>query len=127
MWNSIAQKKTKKTFKYDNNTTFEDRKKETDLLIQKNPTRVPLLIEYIGSDSSIEIDKCKYSVPKDSLVSVLMIYLKQKLKMDAQSALFMFIDNNVPSICEKIGTLYDKHKSSDGYLRITYTKENTFG
>jgi GABA(A) receptor-associated protein len=48
--------------------------------------------------------------------------------LDSRTALFFFLsDNTLPPISIIMATLYEKHKSSDGFLYITYSCENTFG
>jgi GABA(A) receptor-associated protein len=51
-----------------------------------------------------------------------------------EQALFLFISNSsknhdmiIPATSALIKNLYDQHKSTDGFLYIGYSLENTFG
>jgi GABA(A) receptor-associated protein len=128
MWGNYNLKPyNKKYFDYDTETTLENRIEETSRMLKKNPHNVPVLIEYKGIDKSIKMDRCKFSVPNNKEMFIVMAHVKQRLKIDASSALFFFIGNTIPNINQTLGELYENYKSEDGFLRIMYTKENTFG
>jgi hypothetical protein len=56
---------------------------------------------------------------------------KQLVKVDsgfsADSALFLFMGGTVPSMTDTVGALLAENQKPDGFLHITYTKENVFG
>ena len=49
------------------------------------------------------------------------------IKLNAEHAMFLFINGLLVSNSETVGHIYHQHKDEDGFLYITYTSENTFG
>ena len=41
--------------------------------------------------------------------------------------LYLFVNGNLPTTSEQMNNIYDKYKSEDGFLYVTYSGENTFG
>ena len=93
-------------------------------LKKKYPTKIPVVV---FTNDSINIDKRKYLIGQDFLFSQLMtIFRKRITGLNEAEGLYMFIGHKqklVP-LSKSIGELYDEN---DKYLKITITKENTFG
>jgi GABA(A) receptor-associated protein len=49
------------------------------------------------------------------------------MTLPPEKALFVFVNNTLPTSSTFLSELYTNHKSQDGALRMTYTSENTFG
>ena len=56
-----------------------------------------------------------------------MYTLRRYIKVSAETAIFLFINNMVTTNHSSVGTVYEDYKSEDGFLYITYAGENTFG
>lgn len=114
---------------YKSKHTFSDRLLDTTNILLKYPDRIPIICEKSPNapKDCPNIDKNKYLVPNDLTVSQFIYVIRKRLKINAEKALFLFINGFVPSGSNLLCNLYDYHKDADGYLYILYTFENTFG
>jgi len=53
--------------------------------------------------------------------------IRKRLKIQSEYAMFMFVGGSIPSHSTTMCTLYERHKSPDGFLRVEYCQENVFG
>lgn len=105
-----------------------ERIKKSQLILEKYPDRVPLIIQPSKNDrDSYPIDKSKYITPRDLTLLQLQQIIRKRIRFPAEKALFMFINNKMYPITSIIGQVYDTNKDTDGFLYITYCQENTFG
>ena len=127
--NEEIEIKEKKTHEFQKKFTFEERVKESNKIRTKYPDRVPIILERSTScRSSIpDIDKHKFLVPRDITVGQFLFVIRKRIKLDSKAALFIFIDNKIPSTSSLIGSIYDTDKNKDLFLYVTYSGENTFG
>ena len=49
------------------------------------------------------------------------------MKLPPEMALFIFVNNTIPSSSTLMSNLYSQYKDPDGFLYLTYSGENTFG
>jgi GABA(A) receptor-associated protein len=56
-----------------------------------------------------------------------MMSIRTRMKMNAATALFIFIDNQLIPVTTVISAIYDSYKDDDGYLYVCCSEENTFG
>ncbi len=116
---------------YQKKFTYVQRKTESDRIIQKYPTRVPIICERapMCSDKAITtLDKRKYLVPKDLKLADFMYIIRKRMKLTPEKSIFLFVgDNNLAPCSALLGVLYNEHKDDDGFLYITYNGESTFG
>lgn len=97
-------------------------------LLQKYPDRVPVILEKDTRCKTVpDIDKKKYLVPNDYTLGQFVYIIRKRLQLKASVAIFVFVDNILPSTSDTIAHLYAKHKHADHFLYITYSGENTFG
>ena len=111
------------------NYSFGERILQSNILLNKYPDRIPLVIEN-NSDFNEKINK-KYLLPKDLLFGGFFNIIKTKIKLDRKQAIFMFVKNGnnyvlIP-VGETIGDIYNIYKNEDGFLYIKFGIENTFG
>lgn len=70
-------------------------------------------------------------VPLGSLLSALStahrFVIRKRIKLPPESAMFLFIKDNLPQKASLMSTVYEEEKDEDGFLYITYSGENTFG
>jgi len=109
------------------NWSLEKRKTESQRLLDKYTTRVPVVVTKCKKSKIDEIDKKKYLVPCDQTVGQMVYVIRRRIKLDQQKAIFVFIDNVLPPTSALMSEMYDKYKDDDGFLYITYSGENTFG
>lgn len=110
---------------------FEYRKQECKKIMAKYPDKLPVIVDRL-KNTDPQLDKTKFLCPNNitiqDLISIVRARLEKSSIMFNQShALFFFIDNKIIVPFHTLNTLYREHANEDGYLYITYSKEETFG
>lgn len=107
----------------------EQRLQEVNRLRDKHQNRIPVLVKRDSKCTDIpEIDKSKYLVPDDLTMGQFVFVIRKRLSnLPPEKALFVFVRNTLPPTGQTLSAIYQKHKDKDGFLRITYSGENTFG
>jgi len=123
-WNKNQPINESKNFR--NKSSFMKRKNESELILAKYPTRIPIIVERYNK-SVPEIDRKKYLVPDDLSMSNFLYVIRKRLKMKAENSLFLFVNNKIPNMSRTMDGIYDKHHDEDGFLYVKYCKESTFG
>jgi GABA(A) receptor-associated protein len=115
-------------FKYDSTHTFEQRVAEINRILAKYPDRIPILIEKNPGSDVPATTKCKFLVPGDMTMGQFIYVIRKNLgTLPADKALFIYVNNSLPKMGDNLLSIYNKHKCEDGFLRIMYSGENTFG
>ena len=115
---------TTKTFK--SMHSFNERSKESARVRLSHPERIPVIVER-GNTSVKMIDKRKYLVPKDLTIGQFIYVIRKRLDLSPDQAIFVFINNTLPTTSELMINEYNNKKDDDGFLYITYSGESTFG
>jgi GABA(A) receptor-associated protein len=100
-------------------------KEYTDKLIKKYPDKVPVI--FLSASNTPSIDKKKFLIPRDLLISQLMYIIRKKINLTPEKALFLNINNFMPSSNMLISEAYELYKEKNGILYVIYSTENTFG
>lgn len=112
---------------FKNMHSFDTRFAESQKIMKKYPDRIPLIIEKQKNSNAPDIDKKKYLVPVDLTVGQLMFVIRRRMKLEKETAIFLFCKNILPPTSQLINDLYNSNKDEDGFLYIIYASENTFG
>lgn len=114
---------------FKNEFKFEDRLTESKRVLKKYPDRVPIICEpsLSATQDCPVIDKKKYLVPITYTVGEFLFVIRKRLKLSPEKAIFLFVNDTIPSTCSLIGNVYQRYKDQDGYLYMCYSQENTFG
>jgi len=125
-------KPSKSKYEYKMLYDFETRKQESQKILDKYPTKIPIIVEKSDSNNnnSPDIAKHVWVIESDVTIGQFLYIIRSHIKIKAQEALFFFINNyHVPGTQETLGQVYKNHKdeNKDGFLYITYDLENTFG
>ncbi len=94
-------------------------------LLKKYPEKVPVI--FIPGSGTPTIDKRKFLIPRDLLVSQLIYIIRQKIMLKAEQAIFLRFGNNIPNTNSLLSEAYEMYKDENGMLYATYCTENTFG
>jgi len=105
---------------------FEKRKNESELILEKYPNRIPIICERYDKTLP-HLDRKKYLVPEDLIMSNFLYVIRKRLKLDAHKSLYIAINNKIPPLSRSVSTIYDKSRDEDGFLYIKYCEETTFG
>ncbi|RXI06833.1 hypothetical protein DVH24_025969 [Malus domestica] len=137
---------TKSSFKQAHE--FEKRRAEAARIREKYSDRIPVIVEKAERSDIPNIDRKKYLVPADLTVGQFVYVIRKRIKLSAEKAIFIFVDNVLPATevmtsCllfledyedhssffagAIMSTIYDEKKDADGFLYVTYSGENTFG
>lgn len=92
----------------------------------KYPNRVPILIEPKDSKTP-QISHKKYIVDGNINIGEFMSILRKRINLNANQSIFIFAKNQILSNTNVLRLVYEHCKDSDGFLRLTYALENTFG
>nr|XP_012567774.1 autophagy-related protein 8f-like isoform X1 [Cicer arietinum] len=105
----------------------EKRRAEAARIREKYPDRIPVIVEKAERSDIPSIDKKKYLVPADLTVGQFVYVIRKRIKLSAEKAIFIFVDNVLPPTGAIMSAIYDEKKDEDGFLYVTYSGENTFG
>jgi GABA(A) receptor-associated protein len=106
---------------------FEKRKEISDKFRNDYPDRVPIIVEPAPNCRLPPLNKKKFLVPEEISVGKFVVEIRKHIKLDASQAIFLFVDNTIPTISHSIRHLDQKYKDPDGFLYLVYSGENTFG
>ncbi|CAL5442065.1 unnamed protein product [Camellia sinensis] len=131
----------KSSFKQEH--VLEKRRAEAARIREKYPDRIPghgrdsyvtvtfirggVIVEKAERSDIPNIDKKKYLVPADLTVGQFVYVIRKRIKLSAEKAIFIFVDNVLPPTGGIMSAIYDEKKDEDGFLYVTYSGENTFG
>ncbi|KAH0614255.1 uncharacterized protein H6S33_006141 [Morchella sextelata] len=111
-------------FKDDYNFTI--RQEKYMAIMKKYPKCVPIVCES-GSRGLHHMCRREFSVERTQTLAGVMWRIRRDAKVSETEALFVMVDGVVQPSSVEMGVLYDWAKDEDGWLYITYVKENTFG
>jgi microtubule-associated protein 1 light chain len=101
-------------------------KKEVELIKEKYPTYIPILIK--SKNNQIKLTQYKYLVNEEVTISQFMTIIKKKILLKSYEGIYLFINNLIPKGSSSLNSLYKSHKDLEtDMLIITVCKENTFG
>lgn len=106
---------------------LENRKSESNKIIFKYPTRIPVIVEKANNCDLPDISKKKYLVPKDMTMSQFLYIVRKRIDLEPAKSLFIMINNHLVPSAKSLGVIYEDDKDEDGFLYMIYTAENTFG
>ncbi|CDZ96341.1 symbiosis-related protein [Phaffia rhodozyma] len=113
--------------KFKDEHPFEKRQAEAQRIRAKYSDRIPVICEKGDKTDIPTIDKKKYLVPSDLTVGQFVYVIRKRIKLPAEKAIFIFVDEVLPPTAALISAVYEEHKDEDGFLYITYSGENVFG
>ncbi len=111
---------------------FEKRLTESTKIRNRYPDRIPVIVEVDNTSWAKELptlEKIKYLVPQDMIMSQFLFVIRRKLKLPEHVAVYVFIDRTgtIPVASEKMINIYEKHKSPDNYIYFSLRGESFFG
>lgn len=111
------------------NYSYDKRRDEANKVLEKYPDRVPIICEKNKSATRDcpDIDKTKYLVPVDLTMGQFLFVIRKRLRLPAEKAIFIFVNDTIAPSSAFINEIYMYHKSDDNFLYITYSLENVFG
>jgi GABA(A) receptor-associated protein len=112
---------------YKESVPFPQRYAEAQRIRDKFPGRVPAIVER-GNRSDVPlIDKKKFLVPSDLTIGQFIYVVRKRLNLPPEKALFLFVNNTLPTTGTLMRELYAQYMSEDGFLYCAYSGESAFG
>lgn len=112
---------------YKERVSFEERVKESFRIREKFPGKIPVIVERAPKSNVPLVDKNKFLVPGDLTLGQFTFVIRKRLILPSEQALFVYINNCLPTTSSLMRELYAQYMESDGFIYILYTGENTFG
>ncbi|TXG51131.1 hypothetical protein EZV62_023655 [Acer yangbiense] len=110
---------------------LEKRRAEAARIREKYPDRIPdaqLNLPFSDLVTTLMlVDFDWYLVPADLTVGQFVYVIRKRIKLSAEKAIFIFVDNVLPPTGAIMSAIYEEKKDEDGFLYVTYSGENTFG
>merc|ERR1711924_272335 len=98
------------------------------MMLLKFPYPLPfnnLLREKIGAHLWRQLSHLRFLVP-DLTVGQFVHVIRKRINLPSEKAIFIFVNNVLPSTGALMGQIDEKQKDEDGFLYVTYSGENTF-
>mmetsp|Transcript_22373 Transcript_22373/g.21558 ORF Transcript_22373/g.21558 Transcript_22373/m.21558 type:complete len:123 (+) Transcript_22373:24-392(+) len=110
-------------FKFKQEITFEKRCLESAKIVEKYGERIPVVIEKSDSEENLpDLEQTKYLIPTDFSFQQFLQIIRERLKLDKNTALFIFFgDNKLKQSSKNIKQIYEECKDEDGFLYCKYT------
>lgn len=113
---------------YLRNNPLEKRKCIVKNIKNLYPDRVPILVGRGELKITPPIEIFKFLSPSDITFRIFSGEVRQHIKnIESHVALMFFVNNTIPVHSMTTQQAYDRYKSEDGFLYVTYVCENTFG
>ncbi|XP_031126381.1 autophagy-related protein 8f-like [Ipomoea triloba] len=106
---------------------FEKRRVEATKIREQYPDKIPVIVERAERSDIPNIDKRKFLVPSDLTVGQFVFVIRKRIQLSSEKAIFIFVDNVLPTTGALMSAIYEEKKDEDGFLYVTYSGENTFG
>merc|ERR1712224_903701 len=114
-------------FAFKQEHAFDKRAGESARIRGKYGDRVPVIVERAGKSDIPTLDKKKYLVPADLTVGQFVYVIRKRIKLSAEKAIYIFVNNVLPPTAAFMSALYEEQKDEGGFLYITYSGETTSG
>jgi GABA(A) receptor-associated protein len=112
---------------FKSSNSLEKRKDEAAKMLLKYPDRIPVIIEKSLKSKIKDIDRHKYLVPMDLTIGHFMNIIRQRIKLNPNEGIFIFVNNTIPPCSSTLAQIYKEHKDIDGFLCLIYQGENVYG
>jgi len=89
------------------------------VMLAPNAVTHQVICEKVEKSDIATIDKKKYLVPADLTVGQFVYVIRKRIKLAAEKAIFIFVDEVLPPTAALMSSIYEEHKDEDGFLYIT--------
>lgn len=104
---------------------FDERARDALRLRERHAERIPVICQPLVGH--VALRHRKYLIPPKVTAAQFLFIIRRKLNVGNEKALFLFVDETVPSASSTFRELYNTHRNLDGFLYLTYAEENVFG
>lgn len=95
----------------------------------KFPNKVPVIVERFHKEKSLPLlDKTKFLVPQELTMSQFITIIRNRMSITSTQAFYLLIDDKgIANMSMTLAELYEKKKSNDGFLYMSYASQEMFG
>ncbi len=105
--------------KYIKNHSLSSRLETSAKILRDHPDKIPIICEpYDENDTKNQ--NCKYLAPTNILLSSFLVHVREKLNLNDDKPLFLYVNNECIDLNFDITKLYSKYKNEDNFLYIKY-------
>ncbi len=105
--------KASETYK---NLPLNERKKNSETLLQENPLRIPVLVT--ANNGKIKLNKHEFLVPKQLKVVHFAATLRRSVNLSPENAVYIYAKNHLLKHDKFMGEVYEAYKDEDGFLYV---------
>ena len=118
-----------KEFKYKNDHTLEERKNESNRILNEYKDRLPVICEVAPDSVLPPLKKTKYLVSYDMTINQFMFLIRRNIELSKESALFLITPNGISLTGNtSMLDLYNIHKDkNDNFFYLYCDCEITMG
>ena len=122
------KRRKKDIFEYKRKKDIVARKIIADNLMNKNPDKIPVIVEKDPTSRISGMNKSRFLVEKKSTVNKFILEIKELIKMKEEEAVFLTAKGKYSLSGSKFfEDIYKSYKDEDGFLYIMYSTELMFG
>lgn len=109
--------------------SLSSRIEEVQGIRTKFPNKVPVIVERFHKERTlIQLDKSKFLVPQELTMSQFVTIIRNRMSLNSNQAFYLLIDDKgIASMSMTLAEIYEKKKSTDGFLYMSYASQEMFG
>jgi microtubule-associated protein 1 light chain len=101
---------------------------EVNGIRNKFPDKIPVIIERFHKERTLPLmEKKKFLVPQELTMSQFVTIIRNRMTLSPNQAFYLLVDNKgIVSMSMSLAEVYEKKKSQDGFLYISYASQGNF-
>jgi len=118
----------KNIFKFKEENSEEERKKESDSIFKKYPENIPIIVEKHPSSKLSKLSQTKFLLNSSLRAYHLTLLIRKKMNLNKADALYLFINGkDLLKTDTQLNEAYKRYKDNDGFLYVCYHEYSSFG
>ena len=113
--------------KYKQGKSLEERRKESENIIQKYRSHIPVIVDKEPKCSLPDIERQKFLVPSELSIGQFVFVVRKRINLAPSDAIFLFVNKKIPTPNQTMGSLYEENKDEDGFMYCTYSSDTAYG
>eukprot|EP00698_Gefionella_okellyi_P024934 TRINITY_DN8957_c0_g1_i1.p1 TRINITY_DN8957_c0_g1~~TRINITY_DN8957_c0_g1_i1.p1 ORF type:complete len:126 (-),score=29.55 TRINITY_DN8957_c0_g1_i1:35-388(-) len=110
-------------------SNLAERKAECAKALEKYKEHIPIIVT-CNNETMVPDPVNRFFVmisPPDKTLQSVIAQIRKRVHLTESQAIFLFVNNSLPTMSKNIAEVYKQHKEEDGFLHVEYSFENTFG
>lgn len=118
----------KNVFKFKEESTEDERKRESESIFKKYPENIPVIVEKHPSSKLPRLSQTKFLLNSSLRAYHLTLLIRKKMNLNKADALYLFINgHDLLKTDTQLNEAYKRYKDSDGFLYVCYHEYSSFG